>query len=639
MAVELGTADPLTGAVLDDRYVVGELIARGGMAGVYTALDRRLQRPVAVKVMHPALAEDPAFVERFVREARSAARVHHPNVIAVTDQGRDRSAPGSPVFLVMEHVQGRTLRHLLTERVRLTPGEVLELLEPVAAALAAAHAAGVVHRDVKPENVLLGDDGRVLVADFGLARAIEASPLTAAAGLLIGTVAYLAPEQVATGAADGRSDVYAAGILAFEMLTGGVPHGGVTPLAVAYAHLHEDVAPPSRWAPGTPPALDALVLACTAREPASRPADGAALLALVRQTRSGARRSRTAVLPAPGDGGALTARLDVTGERPPQPPVHPSTRPEPGSPAALGHPAPQLRPGRRRRWALVWTLVLLLVTAGAATAGWWFASGRYLSAPQLVGQEQAAAAAKVQHAHLRLSLGPASYSETVPSGAVLGQRPEGGARLLRGATVTVELSRGPERHGVPVVGRGATVAAATSALQTARLTVGGTRAVFDDAVPKGDVLVTDPPAGTLLRSGTAVALVLSGGPRPVIVPATASLNRDDAVAAVQAAKLTPTVHGATSTTVPQGEVIGTTPGAGTSALPGTTVVITMSLGPPLVAVPPLRGTQLSVATAQLQALGLQVKVVEVLPGATIVINQTPADGSVRVGTTVTLYGV
>ncbi|MEP6760580.1 MAG: protein kinase, partial [Sporichthyaceae bacterium] len=241
--------DPLVGRVLDGRYHVESRLARGGMATVYLALDRRLDRTIAVKVMHPQLAEDEEFVSRFIREAKSAARLSHPNVVAVYDQGADDGA----VFLAMEHVAGRTLRDLMREKGRLSPRQTLEIMESVLAALGAAHHAGIVHRDVKPENVLLADDGRIKVADFGLARAVSGGTNhTSATGVLMGTVAYLSPEQVERGVADPRSDVYAAGILMFEMLTGAKPYDGETAIQVAYRHVHDDVPAPSSMVPGLP---------------------------------------------------------------------------------------------------------------------------------------------------------------------------------------------------------------------------------------------------------------------------------------------------------------------------------------------------------------------------------------------------
>jgi eukaryotic-like serine/threonine-protein kinase len=302
------------------------------MATVYLALDRRLEREVALKVMHPHLADDPQFTARFIREARAAARLPHPGVVAVFDQGEDHGL----LYLAMEHLVGRTLREVLDELGVLTPGEALDVLEPVLDALAAAHAAGIVHRDVKPENVLLTDDGRVKVADFGLARAASAGTTTS--GVLMGTAAYLAPELVARGVAGARADVYAVGIMLFEMLTGLLPFTGDVPVQVAYRHVHEDVPAPSSVVPGLPTPLDVLVGAATARDPEVRPADASALLALERSARSRVdpaalevRPPRPLVRPSAGAG-----RTQALGTPPPAHPTRALVPVEPGEPGRAG---------------------------------------------------------------------------------------------------------------------------------------------------------------------------------------------------------------------------------------------------------------------------------------------------------------
>ena len=278
-----GSADALIGRVLDGRYRVGPKIARGGMATVYEATDLRLDRTVAVKVMHEGLADDEEFVHRFQREARAAARLAHHNVVAVFDTGDDHGT----LFLVMEYVPGLTMRDLIRKEAPMSPAKALAVIEPVLSALAAAHDAGILHRDVKPENVLLADDGRVKVADFGLARAINSETQhTATGGILIGTVSYLSPELVVNGKADARADVYAAGVLIYEMLTGHKPHQADSPIQVAYKHVHEDIPPPSASTRGIPPYVDALVARATARDTALRPADARVLLHQVRRVRN-----------------------------------------------------------------------------------------------------------------------------------------------------------------------------------------------------------------------------------------------------------------------------------------------------------------------------------------------------------------
>ncbi|MBM7171382.1 serine/threonine protein kinase, partial [Streptomyces sp. G44] len=272
--------DPLVGQLLDSRYRIEGRIAVGGMATVYRAVDTRLDRVLALKVMHPTLAADASFVERFIREAKSVARLSHPNVVGVFDQGAD----GAYVYLAMEYVAGCTLRDVLRERGALQPRAALDILEPVLAALGAAHRAGFVHRDMKPENVLIGDDGRVKVADFGLVRAVDT--VTNTTGTVLGTVSYLAPEQIEHGTADTRVDVYACGVVLYEMLTGAKPHSGDSPAQVLYQHLNEDVPPPSAAVPGLAFELDELVAAATARTPDVRPHDAVALLARLREARA-----------------------------------------------------------------------------------------------------------------------------------------------------------------------------------------------------------------------------------------------------------------------------------------------------------------------------------------------------------------
>lgn len=277
--VDTTLQDPLVGQVLDGRYRIDARIAVGGMATVYRAVDTRLDRVLALKVMHPSLAVDGSFVERFIREAKSVARLAHPNVVQVFDQGTD----GSYVYLAMEYVAGCTLRDVLRERGALQPRAALDILEPVLAALGAAHRAGFVHRDMKPENVLIGDDGRVKVADFGLVRAVDT--VTNTTGTVLGTVSYLAPEQIENGTADPRVDVYACGVMLYEMLTGDKPHDGDSPAVILYKHLHEDVPPPSAAVPSLAYELDEMVASATARTPDIRPHDAVALLAQVRDGR------------------------------------------------------------------------------------------------------------------------------------------------------------------------------------------------------------------------------------------------------------------------------------------------------------------------------------------------------------------
>ena len=287
--------DPLVGRLLDGRYQITERLARGGMATVYRGVDTRLTRTVAVKVMHVGLGDDAEFARKFDREARAAARLAHPNVVAVFDQGSDLiEGHSNRPYIVMEHIDGYTLRDVINREAPMLPLRALEVIEPVLAALAAAHDAGLVHRDVKPENVLISDRGQIKVADFGLAKAISSQTSTATQGLLIGTVSYLPPELVVSGTADARSDVYSTGVVLFELLTGRKPHTGDTPIQVAYAHVHADVPAPSRYptAGPIPSYLDALVARATSRTASARPADARVLLTEVRRVQSALREGR-----------------------------------------------------------------------------------------------------------------------------------------------------------------------------------------------------------------------------------------------------------------------------------------------------------------------------------------------------------
>ncbi len=634
-------ADPLIGQLLDGRYRIERRIARGGMATVYTALDVRLDRTVAIKLMHPALADDQDFVGRFHREAKAAARLSHPNVVAVFDQGEDAGR----VFLVMEYVEGGTLRDLLRERGRLGAALALSVLEPVLAALDAAHRSGLVHRDVKPENVLLADDGRVKVADFGLARAVVPSTLTATTGVLIGTVAYLAPEQVSGGPADTRSDVYAAGILLVEMLTGSPPYAGDSPLSVAYRHVHEDVPAPSAAVAGIAPGIDALALRATRRAPSARPADAGAFLAELRRTRRDLGLPVTELGPrtSADDHPTLITRLPVSGARSgphttaPQPALPASAGAEPGGPPPSG---PDSRARRSRRGPVLW-LVLILLALLAAVGGWWLGSGRYTSAPGVLDLDRSTASARLAKAGLTLTVapaGPKDFSETLAPGLVLRQRPGPGGSVRRHGTVTVALSRGPERYLVPDLA-GRTPDEAGQALRDLHLRRGTATEAYDDTIARGLVVRTDPAGGTSLRPDTGVNLVLSKGVQPVPVPDVTKQPVEAAKALLAKAGLTGSVQEAFDDAVPKGAVVASNPPPGTTVDKGSAVALTVSKGPDVVAVPDVTGKSVAEATGMLQAAGLQARLVTLLPdGPGSVLRQDPGRAKVvKRGSTVTLF--
>ena len=610
--------DPLVGRLLDGRYRLTGLLARGGMATVYRALDERLERPVAVKVMHRGLADDPDFVARFTREARSAARLSAPEVVAVYDQGRDEQTGAA--YLVMEHVEGRDLRALLRDRGVLSPARALSLLEPVLRALAAAHRAGIVHRDVKPENVLLGDDGRVKVADFGLARAVQTSELTSTTGLLIGTVAYLAPEQIERGTADARTDVYAAGVVLWEALTGAPPYAADTPMQVAYRHVHEDVPAPSTVVGGIPPALDDLVVRATRRDPALRPPDAGAFLAEVR-----ALRTQLAAEPLDTVTPPAAARHDTLVV--PRP-----TAPREADPVDHAPPGP----AHSRRFGMVSGLVVLVLLALlAAGGGWYLGAGRFTRAPAVLALTQADATARLRAVGLGAALQPERFDETIPAGQVLAQAPDPGGRVRKGSAVALVVSRGPDRRVVPASAVGATQQAATSALTDLGLRAGAVTQEFA-AAAVGTVLRTDPAPGTSLRPDTAVALVVSKGVEPLPIPDVRKRPQAQAQAQLQAAGFSTTVQQAFDEQVPAGTVLDQSPQG--IAGRGATIALTVSKGPDLQVVPQLLNTSRTDAEAQLRALGLTTQVILLPAGPGTVRRIDPGAGTrVRKGTSVTLF--
>ena len=704
------SGDPLVGRVLDGRYEITERLARGGMATVYRGIDTRLTRTVAVKIMHVGLGDDVEFARKFDHEARAAARLSHPNVVSVFDQGAD-AVDGNVVrpYIVMEYVEGQTLRDVINAHAPLDPVAALDLLEPVVAALAAAHDAGLVHRDVKPENVLLGDRGRVKVADFGLAKAISSQTQTATQGLLIGTVSYLPPELVTSGHADARSDVYSAGVVLFELLTGRKPHSGDTPIQVAYAHVHHDVPPPSAHAPrGTvPPYLDALVARATARDAALRPPDGRVLLTQVRRVRAALHAGLTDDPELTQDltptvhrlraGDPSSAETQVVGERAdfeatqhistghgtegpgPRPsfrrPGEELTDPHPyGRPASAGahayappaHPTftdapppavsghdPRLRPSggehperatarrerearRRRRGWVALILVLLLTTVAAAT-GWYLTEGRFTGTPALTTLSRSEAAAAAQRADLDVDFTD-GYSETVPVGEIVSTEPAAGARVRKGSRVAAVVSRGPERFAMPTV-VGLTQDAATTVLRDGNLKVGKVTSAWSDTVAKGVVLHAGRDAGASLKRDTAVALVVSGGPRPVTLADWTGKDADKAVAALKKAGLAVTVTTANSDEVDAGDVISQDPPKGDLAK-GDEVALVRSSGPVLVTVPNVRAMGIRKAEETMKEAGFSIRTKKATNylGLGYVVTSSPGGGKqAPKGSTITLY--
>ncbi|MBN9734625.1 Serine/threonine protein kinase PknL [Pseudonocardia sp. Ae168_Ps1] len=590
--------------LLDGRYAVGPVLARGGMSTVYHGTDTRLERAVAIKVMDPRMAGDHAFRTRFDREARLAARIDHPAVVAVYDRGTVPAGPlGEPsLFVVMELVDGGTLRDVLRARGALGLPAAVQVLEPVLAGLARAHRLGMVHRDVKPENVLIAATGEVKVADFGLLTAAAEAGVSHA-GMILGTMAYLSPEQVVSGRADGRSDVYAAGVVLYEMLTGQPPYTADNPLSVAYRHVNEDVPPPSALVPGLPPAVDELVARATARDPDDRPVDAEHLRRELLAVADRLGLPRTGVPrppgpPPPDDGVTLPAgprrvRPDAAAEATPHgtrvqargahgTAVTPAAEPEALSRAELGA---QRRRGRRV-FAL-WMVLLVLLAALAGTGAWWLGSGRWTTMPAVAGLDRERATALIAESDLTPTITERAEDDVAPD-LVAEVTPAPETRVLRGSTVTLFVSTG--RPAVPDVPAGSAVADAEAAIREAGLTpVRSTGAdEYSSDVPAGAVIRTDPQPGTRVPGGSAVTLVTSRGAEPAPPPTTEApppsspsmpfvigMSTDEAEELLESQGYDVEIDRSFPFGRRDGRVVGQDPSAGDSAEPGDTVTLTV----------------------------------------------------------------
>jgi serine/threonine protein kinase/beta-lactam-binding protein with PASTA domain len=649
--VQTAIPDRIVGRVLEGRYRVLERLARGGMSTVYRALDERLDREVAVKVMSAALSTDPAFADRFAREARVAARLSHLNAVAVYDQGTD----DGHVFLVMELVRGRTLRDLLRERGALSPAQAVSIMEPMLGALAAAHRAGLVHRDIKPENILLADDGAVKVADFGLARAVESDASSTRTGLMMGTVAYCPPEQISRGSADARADVYSAGVVLFELLTGSAPYVGDSAMAVAYQHVNCDIEPPSSRRPGIPAQLDDVVLRATSREPSGRPLDAGAFLAELHDVRVDLGLPVTPVPPRPrpddGDPNRTQVIAGVPDGHPPAPGPQRLPGPVAANPLATAaaasaattsattaptrygidptrHTAVTERPAapdrpetpkrspaaerrrRGRRRTLIVAVVIVLLGLLTGYGAWWFTVGRYHQVPDLSGQPRSVATdALVSGGFVVASGVDEQFSEQVPTGSVISTNPAAHTHLLRGKAVQLVISRGPERFTVPRV-EGVSFGQAQQAL--AAMPVQVVRSDAADAsgtFAAGTVMKTSPAAGAKVKRAAVLTVVVSSGPPVIAVPDVGGKTRPVAEAALRKAGFTVQFTDDFSDTVPDGSVLRQSPAARQRAVKFSQVSVVLSKGPELVTIPDIsNGTDADQAKQTLQGVGLTVKI-------------------------------
>jgi beta-lactam-binding protein with PASTA domain/predicted Ser/Thr protein kinase len=682
--MESAHADVLVGRTLDRRYHVRSSIAHGGMATVYLATDTRLDREVALKVMHADLARDDDFVGRFIGEAKSVAKLSHPNIVNVYDQGAD----GQYLYLAMEYVPGRTLRALMRERGWLPWQEAMAVIDPVLAGLAAAHQAGLVHRDVKPENVLITADGRVKVVDFGLARASAAVGNTRA-GMIIGSVAYISPEQVTGAPSDARSDVYAAGIVLFEMLTGRQPFTGDTPLTVAYAHVNSDVPSVSSLVGGIPQDVDQLVRAATSRDPQLRPTDAGVFLRVTRALRgmpepaesvSGAWAVPAATIPG-------SAASPYGGANPRAGGQDPASDPDvlaqagaggrshtmvvgPGYPgygeATEGHAGGE-GSGRRgsafsallrgggdagahaagaydhgaaerepflQRWLFssrfVYVLVGALLLVALAGGGWYLTSGRYASVPAVAKLTATDATRTLHQAGFQVQTGPPVINDDVPKGEVISTSPSG--RALPGATIVLTVSQGPRMITVPQIPPGAHVAQAQELLRKAGLTVAAaTKPVGVASNPQiGAVAGTTPAAGTSVPENQPVSVnVVAGLALPNLVGQ--NIGTIQGWAGQNNISIQPTQ---VDSSQPQGTITAQSPAPNTPVQPGQTVNVSVSNGPPMVPIPDVTGQSCQDAQQTLQQNGFQVQVDQGVFGHKV--QDMSPQGQAPSGSTITL---
>ena len=599
----------LTGELIDGRYQLLRQVANGGMATIYEALDTRLDRKVAVKIMHAHLAQDEAFVSRFIREAKAAAALTHPNIVAVQDQGWNQS--GVPaVFLVMELIEGHTLREYLNERGRFDVKDAINYLTPILSALTAAHDLGIVHRDIKPENILISKDGRIKIADFGLARGdLIGTTMTAESSVILGSVSYLSPEQVQRGIADSRSDVYAAGIVAYEMFTGEKPFNGDSPIQIAYMHVNEAIPRLRSKRKDVPQGLDDLIASATAKNPDDRPRTAGEFLSLLQriQIDLDPKKNQLALgLDLPVEPIREKARKKIK-EEPAQEitvEVKETTREIKRKEEKRKRASKRVR--RNRKVALVLAIAL-------GFGGWWtlVGPGSRVVVPSTVGGTFDEAVTSFTPLGLTAVVLEKRFDEEIAKGRIIQSIPEAGGKVDAGGSVKLIVSKGPERYTVPSV-KGLTVAAAQSAITKNPLTVGTINEVFNSDIPKGYVISAAPESGASVKRDTVITLTVSKGIEQVALASYVGKSGEQALNELTEAGFNVESGYAFSETTPELAVISQNPAGGTTANKGGKVTILISKGPRYTFIPKTIITmEANAGKAMLESLGLKVKVVTI----------------------------
>jgi serine/threonine-protein kinase len=633
----------LTGELIDNRYLLQRNLASGGMASIYAALDTRLDRQVAVKIMHPHLANDEAFVSRFIKEAKATAALSHPNIVSIQDQGWNQG--GVPaVFIVMELVEGSTLRDLINEQAPLSIENFFRYLNPVVSALAAAHQIGIVHRDIKPENILIAKDGRVKVADFGLAvGAVIGQTLTAESSVVLGSVSYLSPEQVQRGVADARSDIYALGIVVFEMLTGKKPYDGQTPIQIAYKHVNERV-PNLREVNSTiPQEVADLIYAATAPNPDDRPKDAQAFLSQLRGIEvkidpkrrqmsleldlppvtssvlnKANKRAKVKVVSALEGFKEKTSQI-ITSKN--------NTQQLKGEPAVVTKTRKTSRRVKRNR--IIALLLLLSLIFGGYTA---FNADR-VTVPSLAGMSQKEAAAVVAEIGLSAEIGEEIFSEDIPAGRVISSSPAGGGKIAKAGVVKLIISKGKERILIPNL-IGQTPDIATQQLADLGLRVGEIFEVFSEQAEKGFIAKIEPVVGAEVKPNSLVNIFVSKGNEQVSLASYVGLGGEQALSELTQAGFDVKPNYKFSDSVLTGLVISQIPASAPLVDKGSEITLDISKGPEFVFIPNVISKSSNQATLDLENNGL--KVVVKGRGAKV-ISISPKQGSkVKVGSTVTI---
>jgi len=633
----------LTGELIDNRYLLQRILASGGMATIYAGLDTRLDRPVAVKIMHPHLANDEAFVGRFIKEAKATAALSHPNIVSIQDQGWNEG--GAPaVFIVMELVEGSTLRDFLNEQGVLSIDQLFQFLNPVVSALSAAHRIGIIHRDIKPENILIAKDGRVKVADFGLAAgSIIGQTMTVESSVVLGSVSYLSPEQVQRGIADARSDIYALGIVMFEMLAGKKPYEGETPIQIAYKHVNERIPNIRSINEAIPEQIAEIIFAATSPNPDQRPKDAEELLNQLRSIQAQIdpkRRQLSLELDLPPAAISVAKRKNIRGkvrvasafeglkEKTSQIITQKAdaTKVTKEDSVATKRRKTSKRVKRNRAIAL---LILAAVLYGIYSL---LGAGR-ITVPSLAGMTQKEATAALTELALKSEIGEEVFSEDVPVGKVISSTPGGGGKVSKDGVVKLNISKGKERIIIPSL-LGTTPDVAIQKLAEIGLKIGETSEIFSAAAEKGFVAATEPKISSEVKRNSIVNIFVSKGVEQVSLVSFAGKGGEEAINELTNAGFDVAPAYKFSDTVLPGLVISQDPESSDSINKGSKVILNISKGPEFVYIPNVISKGVNQATLDLENKGLKVAV---KGKGTKVVSISPKQGSkVKSGSTVTI---